>query len=246
MSVHCSLEELSAYVDSELTEVELQVVGSHVERCPECRARVLRLEGIAGHVRRLERVSVPATLVPEIDRQVHLDRARRPLSSRIEEEVRRATRAPTLAPLFALVFAFSAILYLFSLGVSMRETSGTRMVIGGRSVDVSDTPGDDQVQTSRPGPERSAIEAAAPATAGGLLIGMEEASRSVAGRSFALHDGVWTEEEALGRAVDIVIDLAAGEEVPLGLEDLVDLPGVYRLVDGGRVVEIFSPAPIGG
>jgi anti-sigma factor RsiW len=249
MSIHCSLETLSAYVDSELPDVELRLVESHVERCSECRDHVSRLEGIAGHVRRLELVSVPATLVPEIGRRLRLQRDRQPLSSRIEEELRRAARAPMLAPLFALVFAFSVILYLFSLGVSMRSTSGTRMVIGGTSADISDARAADAGGGAGAESERSADEAGVQA---GVSVasdespaGTEPAHRVLAGRLFTLYDGVWTEEGVRGRAVDVVIDVGSGDELPRGLEEIGGVAGIYRMLDGGTIVEIIVPAPPG-
>jgi hypothetical protein len=154
-----------------------------------------------------------------------------------------------MAPLFALVFAFSAILYLFSLGVSMRATSGTRMVIGGSSVDVPGPRAADTVEESRTGPAGPADEAGVPAAlsvaSDESFVETEPARRFLAGRVFTLHDGVWTEEGLRGRAVDDVIDRGSGDELPPGLEEIGDAAGTFRVLDGGRVVEIVVPAQPG-
>ena len=54
MSVHCSLEMLSTYVDAELAESERRNVEAHVRECEECRDRLSHLEGVVGQLKRLK------------------------------------------------------------------------------------------------------------------------------------------------------------------------------------------------
>jgi anti-sigma factor RsiW len=131
MSVHCSLEMLSTYVDAELADSERREVESHVKECEECRNRLSHLEGVVGQLKRLELVEAPPTLGGQVQRRLRLDGSNVPLRRRFEDRLGGLLRQPLFAPLFALILAFGAILYMFSLGVARQTVSGTRVVIGG-------------------------------------------------------------------------------------------------------------------
>ena len=131
MSVHCSLEMLSTYVDAELANGERLEVESHVQECGECRERLARLQRVVGQLKRIETVEAPPTLGGQVQRRLRLDGGRVPLARRLEDRLGGLLRPPLFAPLFALIIAFGAILYLFSLGVARQTVSGTQVVIGG-------------------------------------------------------------------------------------------------------------------
>lgn len=68
-------EELSAYLDGELTTMELPAVVSHLETCAECRAELADLDRSRTAVRALPGLEAPAFL--DIEREVREDRRRR-------------------------------------------------------------------------------------------------------------------------------------------------------------------------
>ena len=109
MSAHCSLEILSTYVDAELPDGERRHVESHITSCADCRRRLAHLQGVVGHLQRLEQVEVPPTLVWQVQHRVRLESGKVTLSSRLEDRLGKLLRQPLLAPLFAVIVAFAAI-----------------------------------------------------------------------------------------------------------------------------------------
>ena len=62
--------QLSAYVDNELNEKEVDVVRRHVEGCSLCKQRVQVLKHIRTSIRDAASISLPATFVYSVQRAV--------------------------------------------------------------------------------------------------------------------------------------------------------------------------------
>lgn len=58
-------EQLSAYIDEELTRSEMQIIGEHLKDCLSCRIEVDRLEKLVAKIRVLsrEKLSIPAPIL---------------------------------------------------------------------------------------------------------------------------------------------------------------------------------------
>jgi hypothetical protein len=222
MSVHCTVEALSTYVDSELPDSERRGLEAHIDECEECRLRLDRLHGVVGQLRRIEEVAAPPTLGWQVQRQVRLESGKVPLRQSFEDRLSRLVRQPLMAPLFAVIVAIGAILYLFSLGVARQTASETRVVIGGV--------------------EPSSVTEEPPAPSSGTGADSLESSLTIAGREFLLVEGVWTEVGLEDRLPEERLDLATDGALPPALEELGRRGGRYRLMIDGRVVEIVVSA----
>lgn len=129
MSRHLAIELLSSYVDDEVTPRQLRLVESHLDDCTECRQRLEGLRSVAASVRRLESVAPPSTLGATLERRIRIAAREEAGRTSLEKGLGRWLGQPVLAPVFAVVLALGAILYLFSYGLSMRGDPPTRVVV---------------------------------------------------------------------------------------------------------------------
>ena len=222
MSVHCTVEALSTYVDSELPDGERRELEAHIEECEDCRVRLDRLQGVVGQLRRLEEVAAPPTLGWQVQGRVRLESGKVTLAQSFEDRLTRLLRQPLLAPLFAVIIAFGVILYIFSLGVARQTASETRVVIGG--VEPSSVTEEPPAQSRETGMD-------------GLA-----SSRTIAGREFLLVESVWIELGLEDRAPEERLDLTGGGVLPPALAELGRRTGTYRLMVDGRVIEVVVAA----
>lgn len=133
MSGHPAVELLSGYLDAEVSPAELRRVEGHLSDCSECRRTVAGLRAVAEGVRRLEAVAPPATLAESVERGVRRVGLAEPRAARLEKNLRRWMAQPVLAPVFAIILALGAIVYLFAFGVARDESRGTRLVVASAS-----------------------------------------------------------------------------------------------------------------
>lgn len=129
MSGHLAVELLSSYLDSEVSQAKLRLVEKHLDECSECRRTVAGLRAVSNGVRRLEAVAPPASLAASVERRVERASLEAAPGNRLEESLKRWMAQPVLAPVFAIVLALGAILYLFASGVAREEAGKTRLVI---------------------------------------------------------------------------------------------------------------------
>lgn len=70
MNRHISIEQLSAYLDSELGAVEKRQLEAHCGACPECGVRLASMQRVVTGLGRVDRVAPPPSLHQQIRRQV--------------------------------------------------------------------------------------------------------------------------------------------------------------------------------
>lgn len=176
MSGHLAIELLSSYLDEEVTARQLRLVESHLGDCKVCSRRLEGLRSVAAGVRRLQSVAPPSTLGAAMERRIQVAAQEAEDGLGFERSLGRWLGQPVLAPLFAVILALGAILYLYSYGLSLRTANSTQVVVAA-------IPDDDMAKESvrqEPGardasaPEsrlvaRAQPETAAPADSGGML-----------------------------------------------------------------------------
>ena len=123
MSSHLAIELLSSYLDEEVTTRQLRLVEDHLDDCAECRSTLEGLRSVAQSVRRLESVAPPSTLGVATERRLRIAALEEARGLDIERSLGRWLKQPVLAPVFAIVLALAAILYLFAYGVARRGES---------------------------------------------------------------------------------------------------------------------------
>jgi hypothetical protein len=70
MNRHISVEQLSAYLDSELGFAGMRQLEAHCAACPECGARLASMRRVVTGLGRVERAALPPGLHQQIRRQV--------------------------------------------------------------------------------------------------------------------------------------------------------------------------------
>jgi hypothetical protein len=130
---HLSAEILSAYLDEQLSAPERRLAEGHLGGCTDCRNRLEGLRRVAGGLRSLERVAPPAILEHSLRRHLAIDAKERGLRGRLEDRSLAPRRLPThFGLVFATVFAFAAILYLFAHAIELNR-NGSIEPVGARS-----------------------------------------------------------------------------------------------------------------
>ena len=112
MSGHCTVQQLSSYVDEEIAPPELRLVESHLAECSDCRDRLAGLGNVVRELGRVERAAPPPELGYRVERAVELAPGPARLWQRGEAGARRWIDPPTVGPLFGVVLALAVIFYL--------------------------------------------------------------------------------------------------------------------------------------
>lgn len=121
-------ELLSAYLDRELPETEQRELESHLATSAETRERLDRLRRVVDDLHRLERTQAPPALEGRLARALALERDRVGLLARLERGMSVLGRQSITFLMFALVFAFGILLYLFSQAVERHERSQSQVI----------------------------------------------------------------------------------------------------------------------
>lgn len=129
MSRHANVEVLSEYLDEGLTAPERGRVESHLEECVNCRDHLAGLRRVVARLEGLREAAPPAHLGRQIEHRVRLETRHQGFRETLERGLDRFGSQSSLAPIFALVVAFAAILYLFSWSVERHREPGTRIII---------------------------------------------------------------------------------------------------------------------
>ena len=141
MTAHCTAETLSAYLDAELTPVELRGLEAHLSSCEACQDELELLRRVVHRARALEHLQPPSVLGLQVQRRVVLEAAQGGLADRLEQRLGRWGLHSNIVLAFALIFAFAAIIYVFSAGLQRRQLATIPVVFGGESVpmEIGDT-----------------------------------------------------------------------------------------------------------
>jgi hypothetical protein len=129
MSRHLSPDQLSAFLDGELSSAERRPLQTHLMACTHCRGQLESLRNVVGQVQGLGRSAPPAFLARSLSARIQGEgRYRSPLE-RVEQGLRGARFDSPIFTTFALIFALSSILYLFAHGVDQVERHSVPVVV---------------------------------------------------------------------------------------------------------------------
>ncbi|MEE8523427.1 MAG: anti-sigma factor [Thermoanaerobaculia bacterium] len=114
VSSHATAELLSAYLDRQLVEPEVERLEAHLEECQECHGRLEGLRKLVASLRRIESLDPPAELEKAVARRIALARDREPLLDRFESALSIFNRQSTILPMLGIVIALGVLIYMFS------------------------------------------------------------------------------------------------------------------------------------
>lgn len=227
MMSHPRVEDLSTYLDSQLTIAERQRVEAHLELCGTCRDRLQSMRKAVRQLAALERRTPPPALGYQLKRLSSLEASRPTLVERLEKGASRLNAENALLPMFGVVVALLVIIYLLAWAFYRDQNSApmTGLESAGPAIDIS-------LDTS-PSPWETSEN----------IDG-----RIVAGRTFDLLGDTWIER---GLDADVVAVRLSTEEPEIQqlleadseLRELLALGSKVRLRLDGRVVEIHFGAP---
>jgi len=207
-TAHATVEDLSAYLDNELEPVRLRLVKAHLEECDECRGRADGLSRVVRDLRRLERFDPPPALGQHFLRRLHRSSQPRGFLQRLEEGLEGRNLQSPIGFSFALVLAFSALLYFFAGSMERHQRSQTAIV---RPT---------LIPTSLPS------EQVEPAEVG------EAELRKIGEQTFLWQEGQWRQEGIARDASPVSVEAASSQ----GQQLLLSKPGLALLLDEGAAV----------
>lgn len=114
VSSHATAELLSAYLDRQLVEPEVERLEAHLEECQECHGRLEGLRKLVASLRRIESLDPPAELEKAVARRIALARDREPMLDRFESVLSIFNRQSTILPMLGIVIALGVFIYMFS------------------------------------------------------------------------------------------------------------------------------------
>lgn len=194
-------ELISAYLDNELRGEEAQRFEQLLAEDESVRQEVAGMRHVVSNLRHLERMSPPQTLNQHVARRIALDGEHRSLLDRIEGGLPGIQTLSSNFLMFALVFAFAVIIYMFSL--HLKHNSNVPVVF----------------ETEAQGPIVQRIESATSVLMGSRLLLKQDDGRWV-------EDGL-SPEQVAGAEV-IKVDSVVGRET---LERHPELQGLTVLGD---------------
>jgi anti-sigma factor RsiW len=210
---HLSAEQLSSYLDGEVSLSESREIEAHLESCARCRAQYESLDRMVANLWRLERVAPPPVIGQEVRSQVDQPQQHpREMLRRLLAAAFGVPLQPVLRTATAMGLAFVMSLFLVTHGVDLKPRQSASTVV------------------------RPPTEVVTVAPALGPMV-LPETTSQVAGREF-----VWTEPdtgevwvqrglEGLKPEARVVVGSPQGRALLTQSPDLR-----FLLADGARVV----------
>jgi hypothetical protein len=209
MNRHVSIEQLSAYLDSELGFVEARQIETHCSACAECGVRLASMRRVVSGLGAVARVAPPDMLRQQIRR-------------------RAAAQPPARGPM-ALLETLRILLFPVRPALHTAAAMGLAVVVG--LFGLNHMEGSLMVQPAVPLAQAPAHEEVT--VQEGAQVGIPVTTSRVAGRDFMWTDNGWIQMGLEGKAPEAVFDSGSPQGQALltkyqGLQDL--------LVDGKPVV----------
>lgn len=129
MTQHSTVEQLSIYLDDRLDEPERRRLEGHLAECEECRRRLAGMRRVVQGLERLDRTAPPPQLAHQVEQRILLEGGRQGLLERVERRLDVMMAQPSILPIFALVIALAAIVYLFAYGLERHQQRGVPVIL---------------------------------------------------------------------------------------------------------------------
>jgi hypothetical protein len=206
MNRHVSIEQLSAYLDSELGFVEARQIETHCSACAECGVRLASMRRVVTGLGAMARVAPPDMLRQQIRRQV--------------------AAQPPARGLFAALESLRFLLFPARQALHSAAAMGLAMVVGLFCLSHFDNSLMVQPAAAAPGYEEVTVET-------GAQVGIPVTTSKVAGRKFIWTDDGWIQWGLEGKTPQAVFDSGSpqGQALLTRYQGLRDL-----LADGTPVV----------
>jgi hypothetical protein len=214
MTSACVVEQLSSYLDGEVSPKAQREIKEHLNNCPECQHQLEGLRTVVGRLASLERVMPPLNVSEAVHRSATFISRESRYTDRWERFVHLLRFESSVLPFLALVVALGGIALVFTSALERSQTSKRSRLIW-------------------VGP----AEEAAPAVEAGSAPedSLTVSSRVVRGRTFDQLGGSWVE-----RGVDPLREPdRQGQATSFELAPYSELRGRVLLVVEGKVVEVF-------
>jgi len=117
---HLSAEQLSSYLDGEVSLSESREIEAHLESCARCRGQYESMDRMVTRLWRLERAAPPAVIGQEVRSQVEQPQAPREMLRRLLAAAFGVPLQPVLRTATAMVLAFVMSLALVSHGADLK------------------------------------------------------------------------------------------------------------------------------
>jgi len=117
MSDHATIEDLSSYLDEQLSRAELREIEQHLARCELCAKRCDGMRKVVASLRNLEHLAPPPTLDQTMVRRLSLGSERGGLYERLESTLSIFERQSPLLGLFGVVIALAMFMLFLSVAV---------------------------------------------------------------------------------------------------------------------------------
>ncbi len=114
VSSHATAELLSAYLDRELVQPEVERLEAHLEECTECHGRLEGMRKVVANLRRIESPDPPAELEKAVARRIALAHDREPMLDRFESALSVFNRQSTILPMLGIIIALGVFIYMFA------------------------------------------------------------------------------------------------------------------------------------
>lgn len=214
MSDHATIEDLSAYLDRQLTRAELLEIEKHLAECELCAKRCEGMRRVMSSLRHLEHLAPPSTLDQTVARRISLRGQRVGLYERLESSLSIFERQSSLLALFGVVIALAMFMLFLSVAVERAQNATIPVVFQDPDFLSEESLGDDA-----------------------------ETRLEVAGRVLLRDGDTWIEEGVDPARVDRVLeaDSAAARELIAQHPELAEVAALDRpaiIALDGEIVEL--------
>lgn len=120
-------DQLSAYLDGELSKSEARALERRLENDAEGRERLEGMRGVVDGLRGLEPISPPPTLDHMVARQIALEKDRRGMLDQLEARLDVLNRHNPMLALFGVVIALGLFILMFSQALQRKKEAPTQV-----------------------------------------------------------------------------------------------------------------------
>ena len=140
MTSTCVVEQLSGYLDGEVSPEAQIEIKEHLGGCPECRHHLEGLRAVINRLENLERVMPPITVSQAVHQSAKALSGSRAHSDSWERLARFLAFESSVLPFLALVVALAGIALVFVSALERSQASRSRLIWIGQPEEAAESP----------------------------------------------------------------------------------------------------------